>query len=150
MKCLVRSCVLSLPFLAPCAYATAPDPALLGCWRAVKIVLYVEDGSKAEDTSGRCVLKFKDDQFDSTCTTTTGSATTSYQYEIVRPHVYAAKMTRSTFRTDLIGTTREYEYRIDGDRLVTSTAPKAPLSAAATAKATAPKVETQAARTVCP
>ena len=147
MKCFARSCILSVSLIAPLTYAAAPDPALLGCWRAVKIVLYVEDGSKAEDTSGRCVLQFKDDQFDSTCKTSSDTATTSYQYQVVRPNFYAAKMTGSTFRTDLIGSTREYEYRIEGDRLVTSTAPQAKVLVPAAA---APRVETEATKTPCP
>ena len=147
MKCFARSCILFVSLFAPLTYAAAPDPALLGCWRAVKIVLYVEDGSKAEDTSGRCVLQFKDDQFDSTCKTSSGTATTSYQYQVVRPNFYAAKMTGSTFRTDLIGSTREYEYRIEGDRLVTSTAPQAKVLVPA---AVAPRVETEATKTPCP
>ncbi|PJI96945.1 hypothetical protein CLU85_1702 [Acidovorax sp. 69] len=147
MKCFARSCILFVSLIAPLTYAAAPDPALLGCWRAVKIVLYGADGSTAEDNSGRCVLQFKDDQFDSTCTTTGGTATTSYQYQIVRPHFYVAKMTSSTFRTDLIGSTREYEYRMEGDGLVTSTASQAKLPAPAAA---APRVETKATKTPCP
>lgn len=147
MKCFARSCILLVSLIAPLTYAAAPDPALLGCWRAVKIVLYVEDGSKAEDTSGRCVLQFKDDQFDSTCKTSTGTSTTSYQYQVARPHFYAAKMTSSTFRTDMIGSTREYEYRIEGDRLFTATAPPPKVRVPATA---APRVETEATKTPCP
>jgi hypothetical protein len=147
MKCFARACVLGLSCVGLLSHAAAPDPSLTGCWRAVKIVLYVEDGSKAEDTSGRCVLEFKDDQFVSTCKTSSGVATTSYQYQVVRPNFYTVKMTASTFRTELIGSTREYEYRIEGDRLFTSTAPQPKVRVPATA---APRVETEATKTPCP
>lgn len=161
MKYIARSCLLALTVVAPSLHAAASDPLLLGCWRAAKIVLYAQDGSKAEDTSGRCMLQFKDDQFDSTCRTSTGKATTSYRYDIVRPHFYAATMTGSTFRTDMIGSTREYEYRVDGDRLITKTAAQTPppapttASAASVASATAgastvsPRVETESTKVAC-
>ena len=157
--------LLCLAAAAPCAHAantpnqvsaasaasspSAPsaDAGLLGCWRAVKIVLYVPDGTKAEDTSGRCTLQFKQTLFESTCKTTTGTATTVYRYQIVRPQVYAATMASTAFKTDMIGSTREYEYRIDGDQLRTVSVPPAkPPEPPAVA---APRVETEAARTPC-
>ncbi len=127
--------------------AAAPDPALLGCWRASKIVLHSPDGSTAEDTSGRCSLHFKDATFESTCTTRTGVATTSYRYQVVRPQVYAATMAGSTFRTEMVGSTREYEYRVEGEQLRTVTVPP---SLAFAAAAGAQKVETESVRIACP
>lgn len=130
------------------AHAVAPDPALLGCWRATKIVLHTPDGEKAEDSSGRCTLQFKEDQFDSTCKTSSGTtSTTTYRYQVVRPQVYAATMASSSFRTEMVGSTREYEYRIDGDHLRTVTVPPPKVSVAAT---TASRVETEASRVTCP
>lgn len=147
MRCLARSpLLLSVLWLAPCAHAT--DPALLGCWRATKIVLTTPDGEKAEDTSGRCTLQFKDDELESTCkTSSNGVATTTYRYRVVRPQVYAATMAGSTFKTEMVGTTREYEYRVEGDRLRTVTVPPPKVSVAAT---TASRVETEANRAACP
>jgi hypothetical protein len=147
MRCLARSpLLLSVLWLAPCAHAT--DPALLGCWRAAKIVLTTPDGEKAEDTSGRCTLQFKDDELESTCkTSSNGVATTTYRYRVVRPQVYAATMAGSTFKTEMVGTTREYEYRVEGDRLRTVTVPPPKVSVAAT---TASRVETEANRAPCP
>ena len=57
-------------------------------------------------------------------------------------------MASSTFKTDMIGSTREYAYRIEGDQLRTvsvlpAKAPEPPAVAA-------PRVETEAARTPCP
>ena len=148
MPSYLRSVLWTLALGAPAIHAAAADPALLGCWRATKIVLYVQDGSTAEDTSGRCTLQFKQTQFESTCKTTTGTATTTYRYQVVRPQVYAATMASSTFKTDMIGSTREYAYRIEGDQLRTvsvlpAKAPEPPAVAA-------PRVETEAARTPCP
>lgn len=130
------------------SHAAAPDPALIGCWRATKIVLHTPDGEKAEDTSGRCILRFKDDQFESMCKTSSGGvATTTYHYRIARPQVYAATMAGSSFKTEMVGTTREYEYRAEGERLRTVTVPPPRVSLAA---ATASRVETEASRVACP
>ena len=139
--------LLALISIAPCAHAAAADPALLGCWRAAKIVLTTPEGEKAEDTSGRCTLQFKEDQFESICKTTSGTATTTYRYQVVRPQVYAATMSGSTFKTEMVGSKREYEYRIKGDQLRTVTVPPAMAFAAAAA---AQRVETEAAKVPCP
>lgn len=146
MKSLARSCLFCLAFLPAFACADAPDPSLVGCWRAVRIVLHGPDGSRTEDTSGRCTLRFEEDRFESLCGTSTGASTTTYQYRIDRPNFYLATMTGSTFRTNLVGSTREYEYHVDGDRLVTvaasqSTSPAGP--------AAAPRVQSEAERTPC-
>lgn len=146
MKSFTRLCLFCLALAAPTGYAFGPDPSLVGCWRAVKIVLYAQDGSRTEDTSGRCTLQFKDDRFESTCGTTTGTMTSTYQYRIVRPNVYSATMAGSTYRTSLLGTTREYEYRVDGDRLVTVTRTQAGSPAS---PAVAPRVESEATRMPC-
>lgn len=146
MKSLAPSTLLSLALIAPSTQAAAPDPSLLGCWRAVRIVLHTADGKKAQDTSGRCSLHFTDNQFESSCMTSGGTSTTTYKYEIVRPGVYQSTLASSTLRTDLAGSKREYEYRVDGDTLVTVTHPRVqqPASPMATVS-----VELEAARTPC-
>ena len=144
----LRFALLAFAAAASLTHAATPDPALLGCWRAAKIVLTTPDGEKAEDISGRCTLQFKDEQFESTCkTSSNGVATTTYRYRIVRPQVYAATMAGSTFKTEMVGTTREYEYHVEGDRLRTVTVPPPKVSVAAT---TASRVETEASRAACP
>lgn len=167
MRRLAPALSLCLAVAAPFAHATKPpdavrtatpatavistpgaDAALLGCWRATKIVLYTQDGTTAEDTSGRCTLQFKQTLFESTCRTTTGTSTTAYRYQIVRPRVYAATMASSTFKTDMLGSTREYEYRVDGDQLRTVSVP--PANPPAPPAVAAPRVETEAVRTPCP
>lgn len=146
MNILARSCLLLLSFTAHCTHAAAPDDSLTGCWRSIRIAQYAPGGSKLEDTSGRCTLQYKDDQIESACATSGGTATTTYQYRVVRPNVYAATMAGSTFRTDLIGSTREYEYRVDGDRLVLVTSPPATLPGPRTP---AVRVESESTRIAC-
>ena len=147
MKCFARWCALPLCLAALASHAAAPDLALLGCWRADKIVLHTPDGEKAEDRSGRCTLQFKEEEFISTCQTTRDVATTTYRYRVVRPQVYAATMKGSSFKTEMVGATREYEYRAEGDTLRTVTVPPPKVSLAAT---TASRVETDATRVACP
>lgn len=136
----------SLALLATLSHASAPEPSLVGCWRAVKIVLYTHDGGKMEDESGRCTLRFNEDYLDSTCATSGGTATTTYHYRVDRPGVYLTTMTGSTFRTGLVGATREYEYRVEADRLFTVTSPlvSTPVSPTATKR-----VESESARIAC-
>jgi hypothetical protein len=147
MKSTTRFLLPCLALLAPWSHAALPDASLAGCWRAVKIVRYAQGGPRMEDKSGRCTLQFKEDQLASTCETSAGTMTSTYRYRIVRPHVYAATMTGSTFKTDLIGSTREYEFHVDGDRLTTATSLK-PASSAGSAAAV--RVETEAAKMPCP
>ncbi len=148
MKYLVRSCILPLVLATCWGHAAAADPALLGCWRATRIVLHTQEGSKAEDTSGRCTLRFQNDQLESACKTSTGTATTTYRYAVVRPQVYAATMEGSSFRTEMVGSTREYAYQVQGDLLRTASAPAA--STPGAPPAVAPRVETEAVRMPCP
>lgn len=146
MNSLARSCLLSLALITSAIHAAARDPSLVGCWRVVKIVLHAPDGTKMEDTTGRCIVQFRDSELDSACGTSGGTATTTYGYRIVRPHVYAATMATSTFRTSLVGSTREYEYQVEGDRLFTvSIAP----AASPAGPAGAPRVESEAEKVPC-
>src|SRR5688572_23268424 len=90
MKLFARTFLLYPAFVAPWTHAAAPDPSLVGCWQAVKIVQYAQDGSKIEDSSGRCTLQFKEDQLESTCKTSSGTVTSSYRYRVIRPNFYSA------------------------------------------------------------
>lgn len=147
----MKSSALSIAFAAAAvssaSHAAAPDPSLAGCWRAARIVQHFKDGSKAEDTSGRCTLQYKEDQLVSSCASAGGMVTSTYRYRIDRPNSYLATMTGSTYRTTLMGVTREYEYRVDGDRLKTAIHLKVAEPAAATVVV---RVETDASRMACP
>lgn len=146
MKPVAPPLLLSLALFSSCIQAAAPDPALVGCWRAVKIVQHFATGTKAEDNTGRCALRFTDNRLESSCASTGGTVTSTYSYRIARPNVYAATLTGSTFQTSLIGSTREYEYRVEGDRLTTATN----LQSTDPAKpALAVRVETEGSRMEC-
>ena len=148
MKSFARPTLLCLTLAhATWSHATAPDPALAGCWRAVKIVVQMQDGAKVQDASGRCMLRFTEDQFESSCATTTGQrVTNTYRYQVVRPNFFSASIAGSTTRTDLTASTREYEYHVDGDRLVTVTHPQGKAPGASTGLA---RVESEATRIPC-
>lgn len=146
MKRLAPPLLLTAALFCTSLHAAAPDPALVGCWRAVKIVQHFASGSRAEDNTGRCVLQFTEDRLESSCASSGGTVTSNYSYRIARPNVYAATLTGSTFQTSLIGSTREYGYRVEGDRLTTATN----LQSTDPAKpALAVRVETEGARTEC-
>ena len=148
MKFLAHRLVLGLALVSPfCSLAEVPDPSLLGCWRAVKIVQHFKDGSTAEDSSGRCTLQYKDDQLVSSCASAAGTVASTYRLRIERPDFYLATMTGSSFRTSLLGGTREYRYRVDGETLTTAIDLQVAEPAAATAMV---RVETKAARMACP
>ena len=144
---LLRPALLLIACIAQSVHADSRDPSLVGCWRAAKIVLYAQNGSKIEDTSGRCALQFKEDQLESACLTARGMARVTYRYRVVRPNFYETTMVSSTFKTDLVGATREYEYHVDGDRLVTVTKPPATAQGSPLA---AVRVTSESTRTACP
>jgi hypothetical protein len=146
MKSLAYSLVLSLATVCAWSHAAMPDPSLAGCWRAARIVQYSQGRPTAEDSSGRCILKFSEDRLESSCATSSGTVTSTYRYRVDRPNFYSATMAGSTYRTSLIGSTREYEYHVDGDRLSTATSLQSAESAAAPVTV---RVETQAARIPC-
>lgn len=147
MKSLATASIVCLAFISPPSHAEIADPSLLGCWRAVKIVQYFKDGSRAEDTSGRCTLQYKDDQLVSSCASAAGTVTSTYRLRIEPPDSYLATMTGSTFRTSLLGGTRKYQYHVDGEKLTTAIELQVAEPAAATVMV---RVETTAARVACP
>jgi hypothetical protein len=143
--CVAIACLAAA--VARPGFAGIHDDALLGCWRSTHIAQYLRNGSKLEDSSGRCTLRFTEDRMESRCTSASGTLGSTYSYTIVRPQVYAATMTASDLRTTLLGSVREYEYRVDGDRLFLVTRPPA---GAAGAPAAAVRVESESARMQCP
>jgi hypothetical protein len=144
---MLRLFIAALSVASTCACSAAPDPALAGCWRSVKIVQTLADGKTIEDTSGRCMLEFRAAQFESVCTTSAGlRASSTYSYEITKPNAYTATMTASSFRTQLIGSKRDYEYRIEGGRLFIVTTPQA----AAPGSAAAVRSESESVKETCP
>jgi hypothetical protein len=146
MKSLATPFILCVAVVSQWTHAETADASLTGCWRAAKIVQHFKDGSKGEDTSGRCTLQYRDDQLVSSCASAAGTVTSTYRYKVERPNFYLATMTGSTFRTTLMGVTREYEYGVEGDRLKTAIN----LKVAEPAPTSVVRVETETARMTCP
>lgn len=102
-----------------CAVPADIDPSLLGCWRGVNIRQHASDGS-FRDQAGYGRLEYGS----STIVTGYDSQPTRYRYEIQRKGVYLATIIEHPARPDLIGSTREYEYRVEGDELFITTYPQ--------------------------
>lgn len=117
---------LALLFAVPVATQAAtdpPDPALLGCWRAERVEQTLPDGSLWTDIGG-CTLEFAADRIVSACTLREGNQPITYTYGIVEPGKYKARITEHPARPQAEGTERDYEYRVDGDRLFITTYPQ--------------------------
>lgn len=109
-----------------------PDPALLGCWRAERVEQSLADGGVWVDIGG-CTVEFTADRIVSACALRAGNQPVTYTYKIVEPGKYNARITDHPARPQAVGSARDYEYRVDRDRLYITTYPQtakpAPLSA---------------------
>ena len=132
----VASCRLTLVLLlaSPASIRAAeepPDAALVGCWRAERVEQTLPDGSLWTDIGG-CTLEIAADRIVSGCSLRSGNQPITYTYKVVEPGKYNARITAHPARPQAVGTERDYEYRVDGDRLyITSypqTAKPAPVS----------------------
>jgi len=100
-----------------------PDPALLGCWRAERVEQTLPDGSLWSDIGG-CTLEFAAARIVSACALREGNRPITYTYKIVEPGKYRARITDHPARREAEGSERDYEYRVDGDRLFIITYPQ--------------------------
>ncbi|MRD49310.1 hypothetical protein GHT07_18705 [Caenimonas koreensis DSM 17982] len=132
--------VLALPAMAE------PQDELLGCWRATRITQVFADGSKSVSAGSQCTLQFKRDEFVSTCAFSQRPTVTTYRYNITRDGVYSATMLTSTASTQLIGTTRDYEFKISGDTLAITSRPKVTTPAPANATV---HVDSESSKVAC-
>jgi hypothetical protein len=131
--------LLALNLALPTIVLSKPlDDALKGCWEGKNVRQYISDGRfRDQSTVGRV-------EYQSTkIVTESKEVRIEYRYEIVRPSVYSATMSAHTHRPDLIGSTREYEYRIEKDRLFITTYPQTTKPAPPTV---AVKVESESVR----
>ena len=97
---------------------------LLGCWKAEKIVLFSEDGtSRTQPASISCTMSVAKALMSTACTSQQNTTRIGYTYRIVRPGVYHATIV-SHIRPNMIGSEREYEYKIENDRLFITTYPQ--------------------------
>lgn len=108
-----------------------PDPALIGCWRAERVEQTLPDGSLWSDIGG-CTLEFAADRIVSACALREGNRPITYTYKIVEPGKYRARITDHPARRKAEGSERDYEYRVDRDRLFIITYPQTAKPAPAT------------------
>ncbi|WP_395685634.1 hypothetical protein [Caenimonas koreensis] len=139
---------LLLPVLGCLALSAiaGPQDELLGCWRAGKITQVFADGSKSVSVGSQCTMQFRQEEFVSTCAFSQKPTVTTYRYRVTRPGVYSATMLTSTASTQLIGTTRDYEFRVDGNTLAITTRPQVTTPAPATATV---QVDSQSSKVAC-
>ena len=108
------------------------DPALLGCWRAERVEQSLADGGLWVDIGG-CTLDFTAERIVSACVLRAGNQPITYAYKLVEPGRYTARITDHPARPQAVGSERDYEYRVERDRLYITTYPQtakpAPLSA---------------------
>lgn len=104
--------------------ADAADTALLGCWQGKEVVQYAANGASRNDPASGCQTRYFEDRITSVCSTTNGSSLIEYKYLVVRPGVYSATISSHKWRPDLVGNTREYNYRVEGRLLYITTFPQ--------------------------
>jgi hypothetical protein len=126
-----------------CLSATAygGDIRLLGCWKSDYIVQFFPDGTSAKNRPTACVLQFESDRIKSGC------GEIGYTYRVLRPGVYSAAIVTHSNRPDLIGATREYEYRVEGGHLFITTYPQTTTPSPPTK---AIRVESKSSKVICP
>lgn len=97
---------------------------LLGCWKAEKIVLFNADGtSRAQAASTLCTIAITKELINSACTSEQKTTRIGYVYRFVRPGVYHATIV-SHMRPNMVGSEREYEYKVENDLLYITTYPQ--------------------------
>jgi len=114
---------LYVAFPLTLAAAEAPDVALLGCWRAERVQQTYQDGRVWNDLGG-CTLEFAADRIVSACALRPGNRPVIYRYTIGEPGRYTARIVDHPALPAAVGSERNYDYRIDGDRLFISTDPQ--------------------------
>ena len=138
---------LTLPLALAAAEPT--DAALLGCWRAERVQQTYSDGRVWKDIGG-CTLEFAADRIVSACALRPGNRPVIYTYTISGPGRYIARIVEHPQLPSAVGSKREYEYRIDGDRLYISTDPQTakpvPLNAVVRVLSVSVRVDSQADR----
>ena len=86
------------------------------------------DGSLWSDIGG-CTLEFAADRIVSACALREGNRPITYTYKVVEPGKYRARITDHPSRREAEGSERDYEYRVDGDRLFIVTYPQTAIPA---------------------
>ena len=104
--------------------AASRDPRLAGCWRSVRMALVRIDGRQAAMDDDRCVLRIDDRTIVSTCDWPSVHWVVEYAWQPLAGGRYRATATRYPGNESQVGTSKEYDYRIEGDRLTQVTFPE--------------------------
>lgn len=136
-------CSMALALLAnPSAFAADPD--IQGCWQGESVVIYLKEGS-SRTQAGNCSFKVVSDRILMRCPVSGSEAQIDYSYRITKPGTYTATMISHSSRPDLVGGSRDYEYRLEGERLLITTYPQTTTPLAPTAAVKAESVSIRAA-----
>ena len=123
----MKSWFTAVPFLALAAYAstvTPSDSSLIGCWQSGIVSSYLSDGTTREGRA-RCTLVYDDTTIVSTCVGPEGPFGITYAYSIVAPGEYEAEITMHSKLPQAIGSKRQYDYRVENEKLFITTYPQA-------------------------
>ncbi len=108
----------------PAAAQTLPiDPALLGCWRAERVDQTLADGARWTDIGG-CTLEFTPERIVSACLLRQGNQPIHYDWQVTEPGRYRARIVDNPANPATVGNARDYDYRLEGDRLYITTYPQ--------------------------
>ncbi len=130
-----------------CAVALGNENPLPGCWKGEEVVQFLGNGASRKDQSAGCLLEFSEEKITSRCVGRAGPVEIAYAYKIVRPGVYSANLVAHSQRQDVVGGQREYEYKVQDDRLFITTYPQTTKPAPPTA---AVRVESISKKVTCP
>lgn len=131
----MKTMIAGAALLLLSAYASAltpPDPALVGCWHSDTVTSYLSDGT-TRDGKAECTLVYSDSEIRSECMGTKGPFSITYSYEVIAPGKYEAEIKTHSALPKAVGSKREYEYRVEKDKLSITTFPQRtpmPLNAA--------------------
>lgn len=124
---------------------SAAVPDLQGCWQGESVVIYLKDGSSRTQAGG-CSFKVTSDRISMRCPLPAGDSLIDYTYRVTKPGTYTATMVSHSSRPDLVGGSRDYEYRLEGERLLISTYPQSTIPALSTP---AVKIDSVSVRMAC-
>jgi len=115
---------VALLTMSACASAaTPPDRALIGCWRSGTLTSYLSDGT-TRDGKAECILIYSSTEIRSECIGSKGSFNIIYSYDVIAPGKYEAEITAHSALPKAIGSKRQYDYRVEKDKLLITTFPQ--------------------------
>lgn len=115
--------------LVACSPTQLMASDLAGCWKAERTSVLLPDWQEKVNDTGNCVLEFTTDRITSNCRVGSEGVVIEYSYQVIRDGVYNATMlAHSNAQSEKVkaqvGGSREFEFRIEGDRLFLITFPQ--------------------------